>query len=388
MPTIGSLAVNITASTSSFQKGIKGVYAAIGGLTSKLSLIGSAVEASVGGLLVWFARAGSEIHDLSQVTGIAVEELDFLKYAAEQSGTGIESLTKAARELITHGIDPNKIEEIMTKLAGIKDPIQQAQSSMYYFSKRTGLSLRPMMKDLTALRKRFEELGGGLNQKMVDDADALGDSWGDLMLAIRNVAFTIADILSPAVVSLTAYIADKGKTVRQWAKDHAVLVMVVAAGITAFVILAPVLLTLSAAINVATKALWALKLVFTVLSLNPIVLEILAVTGLIAGLIYLLVKAHDAWVKFTGGTAGGGPQGNYISRHLAPQNFPAESLTPADAIVAAQRKKIAAQQMPPADTSQGSGDSSEMLARMDRMVGYLGQIAGQPPVQLSAAGVR
>jgi hypothetical protein len=358
MSTIGSLAVNIVANTSKFNAGVKGVYGAIGGLKSKLSLIGGAFEASMGGLLTWFARAGSELHDLSQATGIAVGELDFLKYAAEQSGTSIEALTKAARTLLQHGIDPNRFEEIATKIAGIKDPIQQAQSAMYYFGKKSGLAMRPLLKDLPALKKRFEELGGSITQGMVDDADELGDSWGDLMRSARNIAFVIADALKPAVVAVTKAIADNGKAVKQWLAEHQQIVIAVAAGVTAFVVLAPVLLTLSAAINVVAAASTALGVAFTFLSANPIVLTVFA-----------LKEAYAWWQKLHGATssAGAPQQGNYISRHLAPQ-------------VAATGSGSAAPQG--GDSSNASND------RMDKMIAYLAQIAGQPPVQLAHAGVR
>ncbi len=373
MSTIGSLAVNIVANTSKFNAGIKGVYNSIGGLTSKFSLIGSAVEASIGGLLTWFARSGSEIHDLSQVTGIAVEELDFLKYAAEQSGTGLEAMTKAARTLLQHGIDPNRFEEIATKIAGIKDPVQQAQSAMYYFGKKSGLAMRPLLKDLPNLKKRFEELGGGLTQQMVDDADELGDSWGDVMLAVRNVAFTIADILKPAIVSITKYIADHGKAVKQFVTEHQTLVIAIVAGITAFVILAPVLLAVSAAINAVISVVGALGIAFTILSANPIVLTIFAVVAAIAAMVYGLKEAYAWWQKLTGATSGGGPQGNYISRHLAPQNYAPQ--------VAGAGGGDAA--------SQGGSDSRDAeMARLDQMIAYLGKIAGTPPVQISQAGVR
>src|SRR4051812_28253390 len=112
MATIGSLQVNIVANTENFTKGIQSVQKMAKSLRQNIQFVGAAAGGALVGIFSMFESVGSQLHDLSEVTGINVEKLDFLKYAAEQSGAGLETLTKAARELQTKGIDPNRFEEI------------------------------------------------------------------------------------------------------------------------------------------------------------------------------------------------------------------------------------------------------------------------------------
>jgi hypothetical protein len=206
--TIGSLAVNIVATTDKFIAGIHNAQGVLAGFVKKTSLAGAAVTAAFAGMLKKFESAGSQLFDLSKSTGLSVEKLSFLKFAAEQSGTSLSVMTKAARELQKDGIDPNKFEDIARSIAGITDPTKRAQAAFEAFGIRSGQALLPMLKDIPELQKRFQSLGGEFTTKMATAADSLGDSMGELRLVLSNIGHTIAAEVAPVVTDLTKFITD------------------------------------------------------------------------------------------------------------------------------------------------------------------------------------
>lgn len=99
MATIGSLAVNIVATTDKFVAGLNTAQTKLGRFVSKIS----AAQTAVIGLGVYgFGRmisaaleAGSELHDLSQKLGITTEALSALDYATKQLGGTTQGMHNA-----------------------------------------------------------------------------------------------------------------------------------------------------------------------------------------------------------------------------------------------------------------------------------------------------
>jgi hypothetical protein len=298
MSTIGSIAVNITAGTTKLETGFRNAQKIIDGFSRRATLVGGAVTAAFTGMLRLFDATGSQLHDLSVATGISVEQLDFLKYAAEQSGASIETLTKAARELQSNGIDPNQFEQIAATIAAITDPTQRAQAAFEAFGKKAGAALLPMLSDLPALRAQFEKLGGGFSGAMADAADEFGDSLGDLKLALRNVAIEVASALVPMIQSFTKWIAENMGAIRGWITEHQTLIKVVAGAGVVLTILGPIMTGLVTTITVLSTVVKALGLAFIFASANPIVFAIAGVVGAVVGLISILETFFGLWTKF------------------------------------------------------------------------------------------
>lgn len=99
MATIGSLAVNIVASTDKFISGLNKAQTGLGRFVSKIS----AAQTAVVGLGVYgFARmvtsavnAGSELHDLSKKLGISTEAISALDFATKQLGGSTSAMHTA-----------------------------------------------------------------------------------------------------------------------------------------------------------------------------------------------------------------------------------------------------------------------------------------------------
>jgi len=150
-----------------------------------------------------FADFGSELNDMAGRTGMAVEALSELGYAADMTGTdlatvevGVRRMQKtlsAARDgskeasdaLAKLGISAAKIatlapeqqfEAIAQSLRGISDPTERAAAAMSVFGKG-GTALLPMVADLDALRKKARALGLTMTTEQASAADELGDSY-------------------------------------------------------------------------------------------------------------------------------------------------------------------------------------------------------------------
>jgi hypothetical protein len=386
---VGSLQVNITASTAGIQKAFASTQKMIGGFVNKASLVGAGVAAAFGGMLKTFESNGAQLEELSQATGIAVGELAFLKYAATQSGAGIEELTKAARGLITKGIDPGRFEEIANSIAAIKDPTMRAQSAMYYFGKKSALALLPLINDLPKLRERFEQLGGGFTGKMATAAKAMGDAWGNVELVLSNVTNHIAFALAPTITKLSEYIADNGKEIVQWIDDHSTLILIIGGTAAALTLLSPALVGLSAAINIGSAAVTGLNFAMGLLAANPVMLWVIGISAAIVGVIALLEHFFGLWTKFKA-AIGMGPS------IAAPPNIGA---TPNLANGIAQGIAMPSGSINPSGNTvdpSSSKNSDSMVALMKTMNDHLAKIAGDnqqtptpmAPVVISAAGIR
>lgn len=64
-----------------------------------MTVIGGAVAAPLLGALKTFSDYGGMLDDISKRTGISVEALSELGYAARRSGTNLEAIEKSARKM-------------------------------------------------------------------------------------------------------------------------------------------------------------------------------------------------------------------------------------------------------------------------------------------------
>lgn len=298
MATIGSLAVNITAVTDKFVSGIRTARNTLSDFSGKVSLIAGGVTAAIGGMLSSFDSTGSELHDLSTQTGIAVEKLSFLKYAAEQSSAGLDTFVKATRVLQDKGMDPNKFGMIAKAIASIKDPTERAGLAIDWFGKKIGPALLPMINDLPELQRRFEQLGGAFTDKMAKSADALGDSLGDLKLALGTIRNEIAAALAPAVTKLTNLVAENMGGIRKWIAENESLVQIVAGTAAALTLLAPAMVTLSSAVTILTGAVRGLGLAWQFASANPYIVFAVALAAALYFAYENIQLASDATYSF------------------------------------------------------------------------------------------
>src|SRR5262245_47325543 len=92
-------------------------------IADKLKGVGKIGLAVTGPLIAGFAAAasvfastGGALEDMHERTGLSVESLSMLSFAAEQTGTDMGAIEKAAKELQKKGIDPLQFESMLTDL--------------------------------------------------------------------------------------------------------------------------------------------------------------------------------------------------------------------------------------------------------------------------------
>ncbi len=208
--------------------------------TSTMSL-GSAFKAMSGALAGWgvysaissFADLTGELTDLSAKTGIGVEALQRLKYAAEQNGGSLDQVTGAISKLGANlaggnksavgaldalglsfdqirGMAPDKaFTTIADSIAKIPDPMAQSKLAMDLFGK-SGADLLPMMKgNLSETASAADRLGIVLSEDAVRAGDEFGDTMGTLAAVGKSV---IAQVLEPMIPVLTTVAKWMGET--------------------------------------------------------------------------------------------------------------------------------------------------------------------------------
>jgi hypothetical protein len=220
---------------------VLGSVAAIG------SVVGVATAVGVGlfKLADSAAEYGSRLHDASQQTGVTVETLSALKYAAEQSGSSFESITgsvakfsellgeakegndKALATLKEYGVTATETEQALAQaiktIAEMTDHDKQAAAAKALFRERTA-EILPVIQsfdgDLAGLNKRLAEMGLLMSGSDAAAADAFGDQMDDLTRSLHQVGLTIGKELIPVfkdmATDVTSWLQKNQGEVKSW----------------------------------------------------------------------------------------------------------------------------------------------------------------------------
>lgn len=242
------------AKIKGFGAGIAKAGAVIGGL-------GSAVLAPLLGFSKLFADVGSELFDMSARTGIAVESLSTLGFAAEQSGSSLGAVEVAMKKLgqtITRAGDDGKkanetLEDLGVTLGDLKglkpdeqfrkvaaaigkiaDANKRGTAAIAVFGKQ-GKALLPMINDMAALEQQARDLGIVMGTDEAKAADELGDSLGAMHKQLKAITLQIGASLAPMLTEFVDMTAPILKQVIDWVKNNRDLIVTIAkvAGVVA-----------------------------------------------------------------------------------------------------------------------------------------------------------
>ncbi len=237
----------------SAQQKLAAFGAAVRGIGSQLALLGAGILAPLGVAAHVFADTGSQLADMSARTGVSVEALSELGYAAQQSGSSLEDVEKSVRTMqrtITAavagsdqaatalgrlglsaeqlaGLNPaQQFSAIATALQDIPDPTTRAATAMSVLGK-SGTSLLPMIADLTALRQEARRLGVVMTGGQAQAADALGDAFDRVRATLRAVAIAVGTALAPVLIDLAGRVTGFLIGLRAWIAANQGLVVTV-----------------------------------------------------------------------------------------------------------------------------------------------------------------
>ncbi len=218
----GKAFVELFIKDKDFSEGLSKAGKSLRSWGKGVSIFGAAVTAAgasvVAPLLEMtreFANAGSALNDMSARTGLTVESLSELQFAAEQSGATLEDVEKSLRFMAKNGENVKNFDKLAEKIAAIEDPTRRAEAAIKHFGKG-GTAILPMIADLQKLRQEARDAGIVMSGDSAKRADALGDAFDKLTAIIKAVRNVIGDALSETVRGAIGSITEIAIRVGKW----------------------------------------------------------------------------------------------------------------------------------------------------------------------------
>ena len=228
---------------------VKRLSTELGGLQAlaakafSFSLFGGA--ASIGALVAFtkhIADTGDQLNKMSQKTGVAVEDLSKLQYAAELSGVSTEALQKgltslsvavievadgkvstASEEFKKFGINIRDAEgkikgsrdvlgELADRFAAMPDGVEKTNAAAAIFGKRIGADLIPLLNGGSAGLKEMgdeaERLGIVMSGALAKKSEEFNDNLARMSKLSEAVGISIASTLIPAINEFLTQLLD------------------------------------------------------------------------------------------------------------------------------------------------------------------------------------
>ena len=315
-----------------------------------MTAVGGVITAAFTALIYKTVQAGDELWDMSQRTGIAVEKLSALGYAAKQSGTDMGTVETSLKFLARAMADTaagtgtakdtfdklgiavkdsegklrptiDVMKDVATAISGMTNETEQTVVATELFGSRMGTQLLPMLKlggnEIDNLMKKAKELGIVFSSEDAQAADEFKDKMNDLKEVLGAAARSLANVLIPTLMEYAKKAVEIIKKVREWADAHKPLVEMIVKTVAILGILGavggPIFLVVAEfykmkaailAVSLASKtelipSITSLgtKLIGFTLSSGPIGIMTLAITGLALAWKLNLFGMQDDWDK-------------------------------------------------------------------------------------------
>lgn len=334
----GRAFVQITVNDRKLVAGLKKARARLNAFSSNILGVGARLIGLATGLAAPFIAAatgfaimGDEVGKMARRTGLAVETVSELAFAASQSGTDIKTLEKgirgmqrglldAARGLSTatdnledlglelkdfEGLDAEQQFKIFAdRLAGVEDQGKRAALAMKIFGK-SGAELLPLFeqgsKGIEAFQKEARELGIVFTKEDVVAAEAFTDTLDRMGKTFKAIVFQIGAAVAPLFEKLSKQITKTIKPLIQFIKANREVLVTALKFIGILAGLGVALIVVAIAIKVIAFALGAFALVIStvvgILALAKI--AFLALFTPIGIIIAVIAGATAAFLIFT-----------------------------------------------------------------------------------------
>jgi len=277
---------------------------------SKMMLGGAAILAPLGLAVKSYASAGEELKEMADRTGVAVEALSALKYAASQTGASMEDLEKGikmsqkvmgstagAKALAELGIDAAKLkalspEEAFLTLAEVISRIpnqaDRAAAAMKIFG-RAGVSLLPFIKGgrngIEELMAQAKKLGLIMSTEDAEAAHTLSNSMSRVHQQVMKVVESVGAALAPALEQFGQWLSKIIPQVRAWVDENRGLIVAIAKGALYLVGFGAALWAIGKACAVAATIIATLRVVVAAVTIKTF-LWIAGIAAAVAALLY------------------------------------------------------------------------------------------------------
>lgn len=224
-----------TGRISEFKKGLNDAAQRVTGFNiAALGMAGAVagVAAGIAKATIDTIHLGEQLVNLSSKTGLTIQEIQELQFAAEQSGTNFDQLSNAVQRLgrrvaaelpeATKFLDKLgfTVDDIVSrdpgeafalvadKIGQIKSPAEQAAAAMGIFGD-AGLQVLPAINQgLTDNIERFRELGAAMSDETAQAAKKLADDLTDLKTQFNGIKITIGAAVIPALSNMLKFFSD------------------------------------------------------------------------------------------------------------------------------------------------------------------------------------
>ena len=316
-------------------KKLKAFGDAITGWGQKMTAIGAAVVAPLIGSAKAFSEMGDRMAKMSQRTGISVETLSELAYAAELSGADLDTLEGSLRKMqkaivaaaegsesatdalgklgLTvadlRGLSPDhQFKLIADRLSQIQSPAVKAALAMELFGK-SGTQLLPLMsegaKGIEALQQQARDLGLTMSTEDAKAAEALNDAFDTLWKVVKQGVFVIGSALAPTLKAVSEWIVNTVVTTTAWIKENKNLVVTILKVAAAVLAGGVALLALGAAISALGTIFGALAAVVTgVIVVFKVIIAVISAILTPVGLVIAAIAALGAYLIYVSGMGG------------------------------------------------------------------------------------
>lgn len=298
------------------QKRLQAFGASIRAIGARMFAAGASIAAPLTGALTVFAQVGDSLDKMSARTGVSVEALSELGFAAEQSGASLEAVgsalfrmrrrvanaatasgpaVRAIKELglsaeeLTRLSPEDQFLTIADRLKQVKNESLAAQYAFEIFGDGAK-SLLPMLAEgadgIEALRQQAREFGLTVSTEDATAAAAFTDALSILTKTMKSALLAIGSALAPMMTNLAERIARVVKTAVDWIRRNQELVLGVFKVAVAVMAGGAALIALGTAIGVTGAALGAIASAVTLFGsvlgalLSPIGLVVAAIVSL------------------------------------------------------------------------------------------------------------
>lgn len=212
--------------------------------------IGAAITGPLALAAKTFATLGSGLKDVSVKTGLSVETLSKLQFAAKRTGTdlgtvesGLGSMEtflqkvadgsgESTKQLDALGLSLNNLQGktaaeqldfIGRRIAAIKDPAAQAKAAVAIFG-ASGTQLLPLLGNLAALNQKAEALGLVMSTEDATAAKELSNSWSTLAYVTQYLKATIGSAVAGPLKDMADWTTNVIGSVNRWIGENRGLV--------------------------------------------------------------------------------------------------------------------------------------------------------------------
>lgn len=318
----------LTAGLQRAQKRLEAFGESLRAVGIRMAGIGAAAVGALVGAARHFASVGDDLEEMSQRTGVSVEALSELGFAAELAGGDLETLETGVKHMQRSiveaaqgsesaqaalaklgvsaadlsGLSPDEqFKRLADGIARVEDPALRVALAMQIFG-RSGTKLLPLLSEgasgIEALQERARQLGLTISTETAHEAAELNDALDSLWRVVRQGVFTIGAALAPTLKDIAERITRVIVTATDWIKRNREVVIwalkvAAAIGITgvALIALGVVVSGIGTALGLLAGVISGIGTVFGVIGtvigalVSPIGLVVAAVIGLGGALI-------------------------------------------------------------------------------------------------------